>query len=182
MAYFLEQDDIFLREVSVDDVNEKYYQWLNDPEINRFLETRFVPQSVSNIRTFVESKDGNSAEVFFAICDKSTKEHIGNIKLGPINWVHRFADISLLVGDKKYWGKGVGSKAIGLVTEFGFKTLNLHKLRAGCYADNIGSIKAFEKNGFSQEGCLKNQWYSNGNYMDQIWLGLLIEDYKDQSE
>jgi len=60
--------------------------------------------------------------------------------------------------------------------------LNLHKLRAGCYADNIGSIKAFEKNGFSQEGCLKNQWYSNGNYMDQIWLGLLIEDYKDQSE
>lgn len=176
MAYFLNDEHIYLREVNLNDVGVNYYKWLNDPEVNQFLETRFVPQSENRIREFVQSKDGNSNEILFAICDRETNRHIGNIKLGPINWVHRYGDISLLIGEKDFWGKGIGSKSIRLVTLFAFNTLNLHKLRAGCYAANKGSIRAFEKNGFQLEGTLRDQWYANGSYMDQLWLGLLKEE------
>jgi RimJ/RimL family protein N-acetyltransferase len=175
---FAQGTSIYLREVRESDVNEYYYNWLCDPEINQFLETRYFPHSQENIREFVKSMDGNSNEILLAICDSDTHKHIGNIKLGPINWIHRYADISLLVGDKSYWGKGIATEAIRLVTEFAFYSLNLHKVKAGCYAMNIGSRKAFEKVGFVLEGELKKQWILNGEFQNQLCLGLCVEDYK----
>jgi [ribosomal protein S5]-alanine N-acetyltransferase len=171
--YYLEGENIYLREVRFTDVNDEYYAWLNDPSINQYLETRFFPRSFQNIEQFVKQMDGKSDEVFFAICWKENHKHIGNIKLGPINWIHRFGDISLLIGNKDYWGKGIATEAIKLVTDFGFNQLNLHKIKAGCYADNIGSKKAFLKVGFQVEGTLKQHFYSNGVYQDAFLLGIV---------
>ena len=84
-------------------------------------------------------------------------KHIGNIKLGPINIHHNCAEIGLIIGDKDSWGKGLASRAISIVTQFGFNQLKLAKLSAGCYENNIGSKKAFEKSGYQVEGFLKNQ-------------------------
>lgn len=178
---FLEGSAIYLREVRESDVTEDYYNWINDSEVNQYLETRYFPRSKSNILNFVKALDGSKDEILLAICDKASDKYIGNIKLGPINWVHRYADISLLIGDKDYWGKGLATEAIHLVTGFAFNTLNLHKLKAGCYADNAGSKKAFEKVGFVKEGHLKNMWIVNRGYQDWIILGLCAEDYQGNS-
>jgi RimJ/RimL family protein N-acetyltransferase len=175
--YFISGKKIYLRELRESDVNESYYQWINTPEINQFLETRYIPRSLENIKDYVKQMDGKSNEVLFAICDLETQKHVGNIKIGPINWIHGFADLSLLIGDRKFWGKGIGTEAIKLVSKFAFDTLNLHKMKAGCYEHNIGSMKAFKKAGFTIEGQLKKQWKLNGGYCDQILLGLCAEDF-----
>ncbi len=175
---FIEGKQIYLREVRVSDVNENYYNWLNDPEVNKYIETRYIPRSLQNIREFVEKMDGNPDEILFAICLKKTGLHIGNIKLGPINWVHRFADISLLVGEKTCWGKGIGTEAINILAGFAFNVLNFNKLKSGCYEDNAGSAKAFKKAGFIQEGTLKKQWQLNGRLQDELLFGLCREDWK----
>lgn len=168
---------IYLREVRQSDINDNYYNWLNDPDVNQFLEIRYYPHSKDHISAFVKSKDGNSNEILYAICDKETKLHIGNIKLGPINWIHRFADVSLLIGEKNYWGKGLASEAIKLVSDVAFKKLNLNKLKAGCYSKNLGSVKAFKKVGFELEGELKDHWILNGSTQNQLLLGFLSKDY-----
>ncbi|WP_373515392.1 GNAT family N-acetyltransferase [Persicitalea sp.] len=179
-TYFLEGDIIYLREVRLSDVNENYYAWLNDSSVNQYLETRFFPRSLENTEQYVKSMDGNSNEIFFAICTKADDKHIGNIKLGPINWIHQYADIGLLIGDKDYWGKGLATEAIRLATKFGFSTLNLHKLKAGCYADNVGSKKAFLKAGFIVEGTLRQQFFSNGAYQDAYQFGILRDEFNAQ--
>ena len=168
---------IHLREVRTADVTERYYRWMNDPEVNRYLETRYVPQSVENIADFVRRMAGKSDEPFFAICTNDTAEHIGNIKIGPVNWRHRHADVSLLIGEKEYWGKGYASEAISLVTQFGFEVMNLNKLEAGCYVENEGSARAFEKCGYAREGLLRGHLFLNGRETDCIRLGLRAEDY-----
>ncbi|MBC7381837.1 MAG: GNAT family N-acetyltransferase [Bacteroidia bacterium] len=178
IKHFIEGNTIYLREVRESDVNDNYYAWLNNSEVNQYLETRYYPRSKANIADYVKHMDGLSNEIFFAMCDKKTNKHIGNIKIGPINWIHRYGDISLLIGDQDFWGKGIATEAIRLVTEFGFFTLNLHKIKAGCYEQNVGSAKAFEKVGFIKEGLLKKQWMVKGKYYDEILLGLCIEDYK----
>lgn len=165
---FIEGERIYLREVRQTDVNENYYKWMNDEEVNRFLETRFVPQSIESIKKYVEKFDGNINEVFLAICLKENGNHIGNIKLGPINWIHRFADVSLVIGDKNQWGKGFATEAINLITNYAFSVLNLHKLRAGCYEQNEGSKKAFEKSGYSVESVFKKQYFYMGKYIDSF--------------
>ncbi len=173
---FITGKRINLREVRLSDVNENYYRWLNDPDVTRHLEIRYIPRSMENIGKYVEEMDGNPHEIFLAICLKEDGRHVGNIKLGPINWIHGFGDISLVIGEKAVWGRGIAAEAIRLLSRFAFDVLNLHKLRSGCYEENKGSIKAFLKAGFTQEGALKKQWQVNGNFQDEILLGLCREE------
>ncbi|MDQ7837900.1 MAG: GNAT family protein [Thermodesulfobacteriota bacterium] len=177
VSHFIDGKRIYLREVRLSDVGESYHRWLNDPDVNRYLETRYIPQSLEGIKRYVERMDGNTSEIFLAICLKENDKHIGNIKLGPINWIHRFADVSLLIGEKAYWGKGIATEAITILTAFAFDILNLHKLRAGCYAENIGSATAFMKAGFREEGILKKQRCVKGQFQDEMLFGLCCEDW-----
>ena len=177
---FLTSKRIYLREVRAGDVNDNYYRWLNDPEVTRFLEIRYTPHSLEDIRGFVAAMDGKKDEIFLAICLRENDRHIGNIKLGPINPIHRFGDISLLIGAKDCWGKGYATEAIVSMCRFAFAVLNLRKVNAGAYAANTGSIRAFEKAGFSQEGRMKGQYLAGGVAMDQILLGLCAEEFTNE--
>ncbi len=173
---------IYLREVCEVDVSEAYRSWINDPEVNRFLETRFLPRSIKNIKEYVNQKGGNENEPFFAICLLESDQHIGNIKLGPINWVHRKADISLVIGAKEFWGKGYAVEAISLVTDYAFNVIGLNKVKAGVYAANLASISAFEKCGFLKEALLRNEVFCEGHFMNVVLMGLTAKDYITRGE
>jgi [ribosomal protein S5]-alanine N-acetyltransferase len=172
-SHLIEGTNIYLREVSLSDVCETYLNWLNDNEVNQFLETRFCEQSLGVIKKYVEDVLKAPDFVFFVIIVKEGQIHIGNIKIGPINKNHGFADVSLFLGDKKRWRQGYGSEAIKLVVRYAFEELNLHRLNAGVYANNIGSIKAFLKSGFKEEGTLKDMRLSNGVYVDEKLFGIV---------
>lgn len=178
-AFFLEGKRIYFREVRESDVNDEYYAWLNDPEVNSYLETRYVVQSKDDIIQYIKKKHSKTNEPFFAICLLDNDRHIGNIKLGPINWIHRKGDISLFIGAKDLWGKGYASEAISLITKYAFKVLGLNKLKAGAYSVNLASIRAFEKCGFVKEGLLKDEVLFNGKQMDAVILGLRAVDLSE---
>jgi RimJ/RimL family protein N-acetyltransferase len=96
--------------------------------------------------------------------------HVGNIKLGNINWTHSYGDIGLIIGQKDYFGLGIATESISLVTEFAFRHLGLHKVWCGIYKPNIGSIKAFQKAGFeiyAEEPC---KCLFEGKYVNCIYL------------
>lgn len=57
---------------------------------------------MENIIKYVKYLNGKTDEIFFPICIKENDKHIGNMKIGPMNWIHRFADISLVIGEKEY--------------------------------------------------------------------------------
>ncbi|MCD4780249.1 MAG: GNAT family N-acetyltransferase [Candidatus Omnitrophica bacterium] len=166
-------DRIYLRDIEVSDVGDHYYRWLNDPLINQFMETRFCDQSIQSIQQFVELKKYSVDELLLAICLNENDRHIGNIKIGPINQYHLTADISYFVGDKDCWGKGLATESIRLVVGYAFSTLKLHKITAGCYEPNIGSVKALQKAGFVVEGELLKQYVYNGAYINKICLGVI---------
>lgn len=170
---FIVGERIYLREVRLSDVNENYYGWMNDSQVTQYLESRFYPNSREYLQEYVKNKMGNPNEILLAIVVKEDDKHIGNIKLGPINWIHRIGDIGILVGEKDYWGKGYGTEAIKLMVSYAFNTLNLHKLTAGCYAPNEGARRAFQTAGFKVEGVRKNHCFCGGKYVDGILLGLL---------
>ena len=179
---FIEGDHIYLREVRVSDVNENYYRWMNDPEITQYLESRFYPNSIETLQEYVKDFQGNKDSIFLAIVLKENHTHIGNIKMGPINWFHRLADIGVMLGEKDSWGKGYASEAISLLAEHAFRTLNLHKLTAGCHEQNQGSVKAFQRAGFEIEGIRKKHGFLNGEYVDSILLGKINNTEKNEKK
>lgn len=169
----MQGNQIYLRKVSPDDVNDAYCRWMNEPATNRFLESRFYPHSIETLREYIVDKQGDNLNAFFAIVLNNGDRHIGNIKLGPVDSNHRLADIGILIGEKDCWGKGYALEAINLIVDYAFNTLNLHKVTAGCYAPNKGAIRAFEKAGFVQEGVRKAHCFFEGEYVDDVLLGLV---------
>jgi len=175
LAPFIEGVNIYLRGVYSLDANANYCSWMNDTEVTQYLESRFYPHSVESIASYISQVNASSDSVLLAIVVRDKDIHIGNIKVGSINWIHRYADVGILIGDKTYWGKGFAVEAIKLVVDYAFKKLNLHRLEAGCYSNNIRSIKAFKKAGFIEEGCLKQRYFCDGGYVDRVCLGILRE-------
>ncbi len=166
----IEGERIFLRRLTEEDASEDYVRWMNDPEINQYLESRFYTQTIESTKAFIRSVT-NDNNYQFGIFIKETGKHIGNIKVGGINHYHRYADIGFLIGEKSFWGKGIATEAIKLVTDFAFNALKLHKVWGGAYSPNMGSVKAFLKNGYEQEGVKKNQYLCHGEYVDDILFG-----------
>lgn len=164
---------MYLRELRPSDVKEHYCRWMNDQEVVQYLESRFSPHSIESLREYVSQKASSTDEMLFAIVLKADERHIGNIKLGPIDWIHRSAQTGIIIGEKDQWGQGYATEAILAISRFAFSALNLRKLSAGCYEPNRGSVKAFERAGFVQEGILRAHYFCNGNYVDGILFGKL---------
>lgn len=69
-----------------------------------------------------------------------------------INPHHHYSEMSYFIGDEKYHGKGIATKAIELVLDFAFKKLGVHRIQASFYEENIATKKALEKAGYVYEG------------------------------
>ncbi len=158
--------ELRLAHLSADMVSDRYVQWMNDPEVVRYTESRFSEHSQDRLESFVRAIETDPLSIMWAIFVGT--EHIGNIKLGPIDWHHAYADIGLILGSKPHWGKGHGQNAVSLVADWAFETLSLHKLTAGICDGNIGSVRAFEKAGFAIEARQYSHYFLEGEYRDRI--------------
>ena len=140
------------------DITNKYKNWMNDYEVQEYTEQKYIKHSLSDIKKFVKEKNQSKFEFLFGIFlkEKNSFTHIGNIKLGPINYFHKNAEISYFIGEKKLWGKGYAASAIKEIIKIA-KKKNIKKLKAGLYKMNIGSKKVLKKNGFKVEGKLKSE-------------------------
>ena len=168
---------IYLCYLTPEMVSEKYVGWLNDPEVNQYLEARFgVPYTLETAKSFVESQWKDPNTHMFAIMLKEDGRHIGNVKVGPINMHHKFAEVGIMMGEKSMRGKGYGTETIVLVSEYSFEKLGVHKLIAGCYGTNKGSERAFLKAGYAREGTVKSKFRSGSEYVDDIIFGKLKDD------
>ena len=143
-------NDIQLRTLMKIDVTEKYVAWLNDYEIMKYTEQKYFEHFFSSVCDFVEQKYNSENDLLFGIFSNDT--HIGNIKLGPIRWEHKSAEVSYFIGDKNFWGRGIATKCVNRIVEYGTKVLLLEKINAGYYELNVGSEKVLKKCGFCIEG------------------------------
>lgn len=167
----LETGRILLTPPTESDFSDTYRHWLNNPRINKTLETRFEVPSLRSVRACVTSMRSSSDTYFFGIISKETGGHFCNIKLGPINRRHLSASVGLIIGDQNSWGKGIATKAIDLLTKWAFSTLSLRMLTAASYRGNVGSIRAFEKCGNQVEATQRSQVVmSDGTRGDVILL------------
>jgi RimJ/RimL family protein N-acetyltransferase len=156
-------------------VSDAYIGWLNDPEINRYLESRFQPQDRASVEAFVAAMLASERDLFLAITDRALGRHVGNIKLGPIDRAHGLGEIGIMIGDRAAWGRGIGARAINLIVGIARHELGLRRLTAGCYASNVGSRKAFEKAGFAVEAVRPAHYLLDGAPEDAVLMGRLVE-------
>jgi RimJ/RimL family protein N-acetyltransferase len=92
---------------------------------------------------------------------------IGGIGLERLTDVHRLSgELGYWLG-VDYWGRGLATEAITAVTSWALNTLNLKRVFAQPYADNLASCRALEKAGFAFEGTLRHSAIKEGVLRDQ---------------
>jgi len=169
--------DISLRPIRFTDINDRYKKWMNDEVVNQFMETRYQYHTLDDIRDFVYNVLIDSHSVMMAICYGS--EHIGNIKLGAINWQHRYTDLSYFIGERDHWGKGFATEAVKLMVKYGFERLDLHKINGGAYEHNHASIAVLLKAGFILEAAFRENAFYKGKYVKEFFYGIIQEEWRE---
>jgi len=66
-----------------------------------------------------------------------------------------------------FWGNGIATKAVELITKYGFEKLDIIRIYSSVFENNIASMKVLEKNEFLKEGIFKKAIIKNDIIMDE---------------
>jgi len=145
----LEFEGGYLRPLKAEDVHPGYVSGLNDPEVNRYLDSvKRAVQTIQGVEDFVRQNQQATDAVLFGIWQAGAKLHCGTVRLHGIEHYHKTAHIGVCLFDRSVWGKKLGTKAVDVVTRWAFETQGLRWIEAGAYSENIASQKTFLSAGY----------------------------------
>ena len=160
-------------------LSDNYLSWINDQEVVKYLETQ-VGSSKTDLENFLLEIEKN--EIFaWAIEIKNLNEHIGNIKIDPIDFKNGYGEYGILMGEKTQWGKGYAKEASIGVINFCFEKLKLRKINLGALIENKRAIKLYRNLGFKKEGHFKKHKVFEDGFCDEIRMSVFNKNFKVKS-
>ncbi|MCU0459913.1 MAG: GNAT family N-acetyltransferase [Bacteroidales bacterium] len=130
------------------------------------------PYSLEDARKFINMCLRVKPYQVFAIEYKG--EYVGNIGLHKQEDVYRkTAELGYFIGEH-YWNRGITTRAVNLICEYGFRELNVIKIFSGVFSFNTASQRVLEKCGFEREAILKSAVIKNGKIYDEYRYAKII--------
>lgn len=167
--------EVVLRRPEVKDV-EKLYVYRNDWDMIQFLGGFSTGYSMQDLHEWIEFHRTRTDEILWIIAEKNSDLCLGHVGLYKIDHRVRIAEFAILLGDKTWWGKGVGKHVSRAVIDYGFRQLNLHRIQLTVLATNQRAIHLYESLGFRQEGIIRHGQFRDEQYVDIVMMGLLEDE------
>lgn len=150
------------------------FDWINDPQL-LVKNAAYRPTAQLNHDEWFSNVTRRSDAVLFAIEQPPVPDAIGTCQLLNIHPVFRSADLQIRIGNSAMLGQGLGSEAVELLVDHGFRHLNLHRIALQVFATNVRAVKAYEKCGFLHEGRLRDAAFIDGDWVDVLCMARLRE-------
>jgi RimJ/RimL family protein N-acetyltransferase len=161
-----------LRAPTQEDI-DRWLVWFNDPQVTKCLANLSIYGFTREEEVeFYNRVKSSKNDVVFTI-ETLKGEQIGTIGLHRINWEWRNAELGIVIGEKERWGKGYCTDAMRLITKFAFDRMNLHRVYLNVSSSNPAGIKCYGKVGYKLEGTLRDNRFYDGNYEDDLVMGIL---------
>ena len=143
---------------------------INHAEVVRYLSNRVpFPYTEQDAKDFIEMTKSTNDALFAIIVDGKA---VGGIGIYPKTDIHcKNAELGYWLG-YNYWNKGIISHAIQQIIPYAFERYDIQRLYASVFADNAGSIKVLEKNGFLRDTKFKQTLFKNGKFYDEVIYAL----------
>lgn len=154
-------------------------KWRNDNEIWSLVGGPKYYVSSEFEKNWIQNAINNHDEVRLAICLKEDNKLIGLASIVDIDWINRSAHCPSLIGEKNYWGQGIGTESRLLLLQFAFYERGFERIWAHILEENIGSIKMLEKCGYKKEGLLRNSIYKDGRFQNQVVMSVLRKEFDE---
>ena len=167
------QGNVVIREL-IDDDLQKLAEYANNIKVAFNLRDAFPnPYFFEDAVKFKSMVDGQNPKTIFAIEYKG--EYVGNISLIKGSDVYRkSAEIGYFVGEP-FWNMGIMTQAVKMITDWGFKNLDIVRIYTGIFEYNKASQKVLEKCGFTKEAIFRNSICKNNKMYDEVRYAKMIE-------
>ncbi len=146
--------------------------WYNDPEIVALTSDDPTPLTEEQFQATIQTDLDNTRSVVFGIRNE-LKAPIGVGMLRSVDPVHRGCDLHITIGEKDHWNRGYGAEAIGLMVDYVFGELKMHKVISTPFLFNPRMVRCLEKCGFQQEGVLRDALRVGDRFIDVVIMGLI---------
>lgn len=171
--------DLHFEKLDARHVDLGWYDWIKSVDPLSFTEV--TSRGVTRQDLFDLINSSSSSDLWFAVyvSDPSLDEskYIGNVHLGPIDWISRVCEFGRLIGSTEFRGLGLGTKLTHMTLDYCFNVLNMNRVKAGCLAVNTAAHRSNLKAGMIHEATLRSEKFQNGIFHDVFYFGILRDEY-----
>lgn len=170
-------DNIILRPITAGDTDD-IVRWRNDPEVQKFFIFRepFTREMHCN---WLETKVETGKVIQYMIIDKADGKSVGSVYLKDVDRANESAEYGIFIGESSARGRGIGSEAARIFTDFAFAELDLHRISLRLLSDNVAARRSYENAGFVKEGCFSDMVKVDGRFVDIVFMAKLKEKKKE---
>lgn len=158
-----------------------FARWERDSEYHRLLDND--PSHLWSARQYQAWQEQDQAsesltQFTFSIRTLAEDRLIGFIGMGGFEWNHRASWVGIGLGERQDWGKGYGTDAMQIMLRYAFQELNLFRVTLGVFSYNPRAIRSYEKAGFTIEGRVRQIVAREGQYWDEVVMGILRPEWE----
>lgn len=168
---YFKSEEITLRPLEPDDL--EWLMYLENDESIWVLSNMHQPYSEYHLKQYIKNAhlDIFEAKQMRLIIIHQSKK-VGIIDLFDFDPFHKRAGVGIII-QNEFQQRGIGTQALQMLINYSFEYLKLHQLFSNISAENIASIKLFQKLGFTISGT-KKEWNLYGNQKkDEHFLQLI---------
>lgn len=146
-------------------------------EHNRSDSRPWVPVSAGSEKSPYAVGEASDRAICFSVVRRSDDALVGEALLWQLDTHNRSAHIGIALMPG-FRGQGLGRDAVAVLCHYGFVVRGLNRLQVDTLADNGPMIGAAERLGFRREALLRRSAWVNGEFVDEVLLGLLADEWR----
>jgi len=151
------------------------YAVFSDLEVVRYW-SRAALTDVLEAAAMIEGQAREPSLLQWGIFRVEENRLLGTCALADVDLAHRRASLGYALG-RDSWGLGIAREAVRAMIEYGFETIDLHRIGADVDPRNTRSLRMLEELGFSREGFQRECYLVGDEWQDAVLFGLLRRDW-----
>jgi len=156
---------------------ERMLEWMHDPQVNHVFAAPFASFTIEKVRAFIERANEERQENLHLACVDENDEYQGTISLKNISKENQNAEYAVSFRRSAH-GTGAAAYATKEILRIAFEELGLCRVYLYVLSINPRANRFYQKAGFVHEGTLRSHVMHNGALCDEIWYGMLKEDWE----
>jgi RimJ/RimL family protein N-acetyltransferase len=153
-------------------------RWINDWPTTRTLGRDAMPRTLDEHERWYAQRTLSDGAVTFFVYDLADMVPVGTVGLFDIDRRHRTCELGVGIMAPDRRGKGLGTEAVALITDYAIHGLSMHNVRLSTLEFNVAGIRAYHKAGFREYGRRREAWLHNGRRWDIIYMDVVADAWE----
>jgi RimJ/RimL family protein N-acetyltransferase len=136
--------------------------------------------TLHNLQKWYASRAKQDDRIDLSIIERATGEWAGEVVLNELDVRNESCGFRIALQGRRFYGRGLGTEATRLVTDYAFGTVGVHRIELQVYDFNPRARHVYERVGFVHEGTMRDALRWDGEWIDGHLMGMLASDWESQ--